>query len=416
MENELRCPVCNEYFTEPVMLQCSHHICHAHVGNVTNRERLACPVCSDVMIVPETGLSVDRTLQVVVDLFQQDQASVPASDPRDVPAPMCGFCEEKPARRRCVQCAGVLCEECELTSHSKGFFKSHNIVDLEDGEAAVGSGGFDYASKMLCDEHPEEKLSFYCLGCRRPVCSHCLILGEHKGHQQTPIDQASETGKETLTAWVEKLSQRIMSHEQLIEQLKGCEAEVNKGAEAQRNIINSEMDHLKDLIETKRQQLLSKSVLEEKQKRMQLQAQVDRAEKSRTDTAGLIQRSEALLGLSSAHAFLAVVLPLIQDMKKCAGQPMDTAPTVSCAFRPLSTDSQVRSLGDLDLGHPRPPQPVHMAGGQSVQIGGPGVEGQQVLPQSYSIANSTLSYLPQQSIQMPQGAQVQYVYRTVPAS
>merc|ERR1712217_682262 len=99
---------------------------------------------------------------------------------------------------------------------------------------------------MLCDEHHDEKLSFYCLDCRKPVCSHCLILGEHKGHQQTPIDQAFETGKETLSAWVEKLSQRIATTRDLIEQLHSTELEMNRGAESQRNTINQEMDHLRE--------------------------------------------------------------------------------------------------------------------------------------------------------------------------
>ena len=37
--------------------------------------------------------------------------------------------------------------------------------------------------------------AFYCLGCKTPVCSHCLILGPHKGHEQTPLEDAYESGK-----------------------------------------------------------------------------------------------------------------------------------------------------------------------------------------------------------------------------
>lgn len=206
---------------------------------------------------------------------------------------------------------------------------------------------------MLCDSHPEEKLQFYCLDCRRPVCPHCLLLGDHKGHQNTPIDQAAETGKETLNAWVEKLRQRIAAAEELLERLRTDEQDVQRNAEAQRNVINTELDHLRELIETKRQELLSKSAIEEKQKRVALQAQVDTAEAVRSDFFGLVNRSTELLDLGSEHAFLAILLPLIQDMKKCASQPLDSSQQVSCAFRPLSTDGQVRSLGNLDLGQPK---------------------------------------------------------------
>merc|ERR1712110_638159 len=102
----------------------------------------------------------------------------------------------------------------------------------------LGNDTGDYSGHMFCDVHAEEKLSFYCLDCRKPVCSHCLILGEHKGHQQTPIDQAFETAKETLGAWVEKLQQRMASVQDLLEQLRTAEADVDRGAETQRNTIN----------------------------------------------------------------------------------------------------------------------------------------------------------------------------------
>merc|ERR1711972_490680 len=110
---------------------------------------------------------------------------------------------------------------------------------------------------------------------------------------------------------------------------------------------------------------------------MGLQQQVDRAEAARQDTSCLVSRSQELLSLVSEHAFLAVVLPLIQDMKKCASQPVDDTPRVSCSFRPLTTDAQVRSLGDLDLGHPRmaaQPQQPPVAMSQAVSMVSKGMQ------------------------------------------
>jgi hypothetical protein len=222
-------------------------------------------------------------------------------------------------------------------------------VDLSLGENERSGG--NCGEKMLCYMHPEEKLSFYCLDCREPVCSHCLILGEHKGHQQSPIDKAFGTGRETLSAWAGELQRRIGSSEKLLDQLREAELEVDRGAEAQRCAINREMDHLRELVETKRQQLLSKSSLEEKPKRSQLQAQFERAEAARQEANELVMRTQELLTLSNEHAFLSLMLPLVQDMKKCADQQLDEGPRVSRLFRPLSTDAQVRCLGDLDLGH-----------------------------------------------------------------
>merc|ERR1719436_784350 len=102
---------------------------------------------------------------------------------------------------------------------------------------------------------------------------------------------------------------------------------------------------------------------------------MDRMDTVRQDASGLVSRSQDLLALSCEHAFLAVVLPLIQDMKKCASLPMDDGTRVCASFRPLSSDAQVRSLGELDLGHPRPPlvqvqqSMVAPAGGMALQQG-----------------------------------------------
>merc|ERR1740121_3269441 len=133
---------------------------------------------------------------------------------------------------------------------------------------------------------------------------------------------------------------------------------------------------------------------------------MDRADNMRQDARGLVARSQELLALPSEHAFLAVVLPLIQDMKKCASQPMDESCRISSAFRPLSTDAQVRSLGDLDLGHPRQPQQIqqvqpHVTQGASasimqghVTVDSQAQQQQMVVQPGYNIANATLSYLP----------------------
>merc|ERR1712007_86063 len=77
--------------------------------------------------------------------------------------------------------------------------------------------------------------------------------------------------------------------------------------------------------------------------------------RARDKALRLVSRSREVQSLRSEHAFLAVVLPLIQDMKKCSTQQFEVLPSVS-SFRPLTTDAQVRSLGELDLGVHRPHQ------------------------------------------------------------
>merc|ERR1712137_1084079 len=240
---------------------------------------------------------------------------------------------------------------------------------------------------------------FYCLECRMPVCSHCLILGDHVDHRQTPIDSAFKTGKETLSAWADQISQCVDAAGEAFGDLHNSMADVDKGAEAQRNVINMEIDHLQELLETKRRQLLSKSLLEENQKLAQVQSQMDRTEAAKEKAMRLLSRSRELLSLRSEHAFLAVVLPLIQDMKKCSTQQFEVLSSVG-SYRSFSTDAQVRCLGELDLGVHKP----HQANlEQPVLQGQVAVEAQGgfVVPSGYSMAHPTSAVVPYAAPQPP---------------
>lgn len=465
MEAELHCPICLGYFQEPVVLQCAHHLCQAHVVDLAGGGgKLVCPVCREVSHLGEEGLPVDRTLRNIAQLWQRQTEGAAAAGSGETPT--CGFCEEQLAVKHCQQCRGNLCQACIESSHSKGFFKKHDLVELE-GTSRNLDGSVDH-----CDAHPEEKLNFYCLDCRMPVCSHCLILGEHQKHQQTQISDAFETGQTTLRAWDEKLCQRRSAVIELLEQLESAQVEVGTLAEQQRGLINQGMDHLMELIEAKRTQLLSKSSMEEKQKHQHLQQQIDLAVRTRGDIDRLHARTADLLALRNEHAFLVVCLPLIQDMKVCNSQTIDAGPTVSMAFRPLLTDDQARSLGELDLGVPKrqaeflrqvmpmaqtsmvvgagpagmltQPGPLMVGGLDSTATASPpapvsqamprcdsfmqssqGLHGQQQVLQSVSVQGAqplqsvgvqqqgvcaTISFVPQQ-VQGVQG--VQYVYRNV---
>eukprot|EP00445_Apocalathium_hangoei_P019142 CAMPEP_0203905578 /NCGR_PEP_ID=MMETSP0359-20131031/47250_1 /ASSEMBLY_ACC=CAM_ASM_000338 /TAXON_ID=268821 /ORGANISM="Scrippsiella Hangoei, Strain SHTV-5" /LENGTH=467 /DNA_ID=CAMNT_0050830057 /DNA_START=21 /DNA_END=1422 /DNA_ORIENTATION=+ len=366
MERELQCIVCHDLYDSPVMLSCCHYFCQAHISAKAQGGVVACPTCDQVTRLSPEGLRVEQALQLVADVWREKRKEAkPSEAPGADAPPVCGLCEERLASRRCLQCDGSLCTECEKSVHSKGMFKSHPVVDLfgVDGRPVARSDA--YAQQLRCDVHVGEKLNFYCLDCRKLVCSHCLILGDHRGHGQHTIDQACDTGKDTLSAWLEALRTRVGKIDMFSEKLHSVELDVQNNAEEQRNAINRELDHLRELVEAKRRQLLSKGALEEKQKRVQLQAQIDATEKVHKDALRLVSRSSSLLAVESDHAFLGLVLPLIMDMKNCGGQPIDGKPKVSAVFKPFTTEVQTRLLGELELGvsrsmalgQPQPPTP-----------------------------------------------------------
>lgn len=376
------------------MLACGHYACKSHVESLSKGGKLPCPSCNALTVLQPDGLRIEHSFELVIDVWRERAREKleggTAGKPK--PAPKCGFCEERLATRQCSQCEGVLCTVCEKTLHTKGMFKNHLVGDLTEEESLVDDEGG--VRRMLCFDHPEEKLNFFCMDCRKLVCSHCLLLGDHKGHNQNHIGKACETGRTNLNQWVDAIRSRLGKVETVTEKLEKVEVDVLAGAEEQRQSISTELDHLRELVETKRRQLLSKGAFEEKQKRMQLQAQMQRTESISKRAIELVERSTELLTVTNDHAFLATLLPLIQDMRKCANLAIDNCPQVSAAFKPLSTDAQARLLEQLDLGHPAvrvsvlPGAPTTVTQRQSMNY-------PSTTAGSYTAAPATVSFVPQ---------------------
>lgn len=338
MESELLCPVCHQCFKEPVTLRCKHHICSEHVTNLAkDHGKLSCPVCNTLTFQVESGLPLNHNLQVVVDRWQELQTRS-ASRVREA----CGICEEALATLQCVQCDGALCEACASSTHSKGFFKNHTVVAISDTD--------NQHLDVYCSLHAEEKVGFYCTDCSMPVCSHCILMGDHQDHATIPIAKAAEEQRQMLISQAERLRQRRKASQSLTQELRILEAKVHLGGQQQRDSIENEMARLRELLEARHKQLLMKSTIEEEAKLSQIRAQLGKTQGTLEHVESLLRRSEDILRVDSEFDFVTVVLPLIQDGTRCSSQGVEAIAQVSTYFKPVSVDAQIRSMNDLDLG------------------------------------------------------------------
>lgn len=300
--------------------------------------RIACPVCKTMTFQADNGLAVNSNMQVVIERWQ-DQRHRTA---RGLSRKPCGICEDAVATKRCEQCDGDLCEACVATSHAKGFFKNHTIVDLMDTRAP--------AQPVLCQVHKEEKVGFYCTDCSMAVCSHCILLGDHQDHSNMPIARAVQEQRDVLRSQVERLQTRKKGNQLLSQDLRVLEEKVCLGGSQQRAMINRQIASLKDLIDSKADQLLSKSNLEEEQKLSQVRGQYERTAIALDQVDVLLRRTDEMLLVDNDYDFLTLVLPLIQDSMRCSSQVVEAVAQVPTTFRALTIDAQTKSMNELDLG------------------------------------------------------------------
>ncbi|TRY66193.1 hypothetical protein DNTS_028303, partial [Danionella cerebrum] len=243
LESELTCPICLELFEDPLLLPCAHSLCFNCARRIlvsnppsssppsarspTSPSSFHCPTCRHAISLDRQGLDGlkrNLTLQNIIERYQKASLSAPGSPTEINPPPgkrqpllstgttedeeqeegkaqnslflldddrtmnpaadsiQCQFCDQEPpqpAVKTCITCQVSYCQECLRATHpNKRPFTGHRLVEPAP-DARLGG--------LNCSEHPEEKLSIYCLTDEQLICTLCKLLGTHRQHQVAPL-------------------------------------------------------------------------------------------------------------------------------------------------------------------------------------------------------------------------------------
>ncbi|KAK6470054.1 nuclear factor 7 [Huso huso] len=153
LTEELECPVCLDFFKDPVMLDCGHNMCRACIlGYMNNQGSVLCPECRAVVSGPGS-LKPNRVLRNLADKAR----------------------------------------ELKLTEHLP--------CELQGPTAPPQGCGFQSPSfetgELCCRKHGEQ-LKLFCETDRKLVCLICRDERQHKGHTFKPVNEAAQSCKEEL--------------------------------------------------------------------------------------------------------------------------------------------------------------------------------------------------------------------------
>uniref|UniRef100_A0A8C5H710 Uncharacterized protein n=1 Tax=Gouania willdenowi TaxID=441366 RepID=A0A8C5H710_GOUWI len=188
VEESLKCPICQDFFTEPVSLQCSHNFCLSCIRTVwepddSSLSPLFCPECQ-ILLPSDLTLEINSDLQTKVKDFttyrragaeQQSNATTASSTIR------CDHCIEMPlvAVKTCLTCDASLCQAHAQLHQLRSALREHTVVDaIED------------PLSLKCREHRDE-LKLFCLEDKVAVCCLCVLVGAHKHHKAAQLQEAS---------------------------------------------------------------------------------------------------------------------------------------------------------------------------------------------------------------------------------
>lgn len=234
MEEELRCPACKRLFQSPVLLPCGHALClncalclqqpasgedqaaeevdkvsilsetdsgvvctsrpNSYVGTPsalfpTSVLSLSCPQpgCRKPVYFDENGaenLPRYRAMQNMVDKYGEAKKL----------GLKCQLCPDEPAQDAsvlCEQCEVLYCDSCRENCHpSRGPLAKHTLLPPLALKAKPKE-----PREPLCNEHPEEHLTMYCMVCKTPVCKSCLLDSRHNSHDLQPINAICKAQK-----------------------------------------------------------------------------------------------------------------------------------------------------------------------------------------------------------------------------
>uniref|UniRef100_A0A8C6N974 Uncharacterized protein n=2 Tax=Melopsittacus undulatus TaxID=13146 RepID=A0A8C6N974_MELUD len=210
LQDELTCPVCLEYFNDPVLVaECGHNFCRACVTQCweDSARRLCCPQCREP--VPQRLFRPNRSLGNIVHIVRQlGLPPGPAEPPPGPPAPpplpaTAAACPPGPAR---------------------------------------------------CPRHGEP-LRLYCVQDRRAVCVVCHLSREHRSHTVLPAEEAAHAPEEVPQ---EHLSSLRKGREEAKAERERQSEELLKQTEVERQKIVAECKELRGFLEEKEQLLLSR--------------------------------------------------------------------------------------------------------------------------------------------------------------
>lgn len=174
-----------------------------------------CPVCRDPIDQPSGGL--------MDNMFATLEPDSPSTPEDDVPH-MCTACEEgQEAPFYCMQCEEWLCESCVDAHKRVRITKDHTIVPKAEVNVAVNKSPWE--QQMMCKQHKQEELKFFCERCEKLTCRDCQLL-DHKDHKYQFLDQAADQYKQRLRGSLalmgEKRTKLSSSRDEIELKLKNC--------------------------------------------------------------------------------------------------------------------------------------------------------------------------------------------------
>ncbi|XP_030390641.1 zinc finger protein RFP-like isoform X1 [Gopherus evgoodei] len=223
LQDEATCPICLEYFTEPVTLECGHNFCRACIAQCWERSDTAasCPQCRET--VRHRNFRPNRQLANVLEIAKRLSLQAAKGAGED------GGCD------RHQEALKLFCEEdqtpiCVVCDRSRAH-RAHTVVPIEEA-AQEYKERIQTHLKTLREER-EKLLGF-------------KVTGE--GKRQEYLKQ-TQIERQKIVSQFQQLRQFLKEQERLLlAQLENLDQETERIQNENSSKLSEEISHLSELI------------------------------------------------------------------------------------------------------------------------------------------------------------------------
>ncbi|XP_016114214.1 E3 ubiquitin/ISG15 ligase TRIM25-like [Sinocyclocheilus grahami] len=224
LNEELKCSICLDVFTDPVTTPCGHNFCRTCLNKCwTSTQTWFCPFCKETFS-RRPDLEINTTSGTVMggkQTLQRSQVNMIFRGPRNHsgapeynaesfaqhfkeklnlgrPEVFCDFCDERKQKavKSCLTCQSSYCETHLEPHHRVPRLKKHTLINAVENLE-------DY----ICQKH-ERPLELFCRDDQRSVCLSCTE-GDHRTNNPVPIEEESQE-KKALSSEVESAARALI--------------------------------------------------------------------------------------------------------------------------------------------------------------------------------------------------------------
>ena len=255
IDDDLKCGICLEQFQDPRSLPCLHTFClECLQRSLDENSSLKCPVCraKHELSKERVGLlPVDQCVlqQLPLKRLQQQQKEDTSVDKK------CGFCgETETPVAWCSDCGVLICKLC-LDLHEKMvYLRGHHIMQRGKDQSEFCIKGAISASGCL--RHSGQGLEYLCTHCSEAVCSACLLLGPHKDHQYSTVEEARHNLETKMRGLMDSVVTKKEEFSEYLEKVDKVEGEALEYSEFMTNKVNNVFDSFTASVEAQRNEAL----------------------------------------------------------------------------------------------------------------------------------------------------------------